>query len=99
MSNSSLTHRERLQTAMETIDKIKIELREEQIPFFSDNEISYYLAKNGNDFRATLYEMLLIKAENNTISVSGWNTQDTSAYFRRLASKYRPFLSGQLSEK
>jgi len=82
---------------MEITDKIKIELREKDAPFFTDEEIAYYLAKNENDFRATVYEMLLIKAESSTVTVSGWNTADTSAYFRRLASRFRPFSSGQLS--
>ena len=81
---------------MDTIDKIKIELREEAAPFFSDEEFAYYLAKNENDFDATVYEMLLVKAESSTVSVSGWNTTDTSAYFRRLASRFRKFSSGQL---
>ena len=79
------------------IAKLKIELREKQIPFFDDEEILYRLEKNKNDFNATAYEMLLIKAENSTIAVSGMTTQDTSAYFRRLASRFRSFSSGQLS--
>jgi len=82
---------------MELIEKIKIELREKQIPFFEDEEIAYFLDKNGNDFNKTCYEMLLIKAENSTIAVSGMTTQDTSAYFRKLASRFRPFSSGQLN--
>jgi hypothetical protein len=77
--------------------KSQIELREEQIPFFNESEIVYYLTKNGGDVNATLYEMLLIKAEDSTIRVSGLTTQDTSKYFRRLASRYRSFSSGQLS--
>ena len=82
---------------MELIDKLKIELREADIPFFKEEEFAYYLDKNKNDFNATAYEMLLIKAENSTIAVSGMTTQDTSAYFRRLASRFRSFSSGQLS--
>jgi len=81
---------------MDTIDKIKIELREKDAPFFTDGEIAYYLAKNQNDFRATVYEMLLVKAESSAVMVSGWSTTDTSAYFRRLASRFRAFSSGQL---
>ena len=81
---------------MDIIDRIKIELREEQIPFFKEEEFTYFLEKNGNDFDKTVYEMLLIKAENSTIQVSGWTSQDTSAYFRRLAARFRPFSSGQL---
>jgi hypothetical protein len=82
---------------MDPIEKLKIELRETQSPYFTDEEFAYYLEKNGNDFNKTAYEMLLVKAENSTIAVSGLSTQDTSAYFRRLASKFRSFSSGQLS--
>ena len=81
---------------MNTIEKIKIELREEQSPYFSDTEIEYYLTKNKNNVNAAIYEMLLIKAEDSSISVSGLSTVDTSKYFRRLASKFRSFSSGQL---
>ena len=81
---------------MESIDKIKIELREEQSPYFSDTEIGYYLAKNGNNVNAAIYEMLLIKAEDSSIRVSGFSTVDTSKYFRRLASKFRSFSTKQL---
>jgi len=82
---------------MDDIDKLKIELRETQAPYFSNEEFAYFLAKNKNDFNATVYEMLLVKAEDSTIQVSGLSTGDTSAYFRRLASRFRPFSSGQLS--
>jgi hypothetical protein len=83
---------------MTVLEKIRIELREEQVPFFSEEEISYYLEKNGNDVNATLYEMLLIKADDSSISVSGWSTGDTSRYFRRLASRFRPYSSRQLGQ-
>lgn len=78
------------------IDDIKREIRENQSPYFDDGDIEYYLAKNGGDFEATVYELLLIKAEDSTISVSGLTTQDTSAYFRRLASRHRQYNTGVL---
>lgn len=81
---------------MDVIEKIKIEVREKQAPFFSDEEIEYYYEKNEKDFDATVYELLIIKSEDSTISVSGLNTQDTSGYFKRLASRYRKFNSGTL---
>lgn len=83
---------------MTDIQKIKIELREEQSPYFEDSEIQYYLEKNGGDVQATIYEMLLIKSEDSEISVSGLSTKDTSSYFKRLASKYKKFNSGILGE-
>lgn len=81
---------------MTDIDKVKKEIREEQAPFFLDSDFEYYLSKNNNDVNATIYEMLIIKSEDSTISVSGLSTQDTSSYFKRLASKYRQFNSGIL---
>lgn len=83
----------------ETEDKIarvKREIREAQCPYFEDDDFIYYLDKNNGDVNATIYEMLIIKAEDSTISVSGLSTSDTSGYFRRLASRYTPRNSGIL---
>lgn len=82
---------------MTAIEELKIVLRERDIPFFEDEELEYYLTKNNNDFERTAYQTLLIKAENTTLSISGMTTADTSAYFRRLASRYRPNNSGILA--
>lgn len=83
-------------SSVNDIDIIKREIREEQFPYFEENDFSYYLEKNNGDVNATIYEMLLIKSEVSTISVSGLNTQDTSGYFKRLASRFRPSNSGVL---
>lgn len=82
--------------AQDVIENIKREIRENQSPYFEDGDIEYYYEKNCKDFNKTVYELLLIKAEDSTISVSGLTTQDTSAYFRRLASRYRQYNSGVL---
>lgn len=81
---------------MTDIERIKKEIREEQAPFFEEDDFTYYLEKNKGDVNATIYEMLIIKSEDSTISVSGLTTQDTSAYFKRLASRYKQFNSGEL---
>lgn len=81
---------------MTDIERIKKEIREEQCPYFEEDDFSYYLNKNGGNINATIYEMLIIKSEDSTISVSGLSTQDTSGYFKRLASRYKPFNSGIL---
>ena len=85
-------------TDLTDIDKIKKEIREDQSPYFSDDDINYYYQKNGKDVSNTIYEMLIIKSEDSTISVSGLNTQDTSGYFKRLASRFRPNNSGILGD-
>lgn len=81
---------------MTDIEKIKKEIREEQSPYFEEEDFAYYLDKNQGDVKATIYEMLIIKSEDSTISVSGLNTEDTSKYFKRLASRYKTFNSGVL---
>lgn len=78
------------------IKRIKRELRETDAPFFNSDDFQYYLDKNNGNVDATLYEMLIIKSEDSAVSVSGLTTQDTSAYFKRLASRYKTFNSGIL---
>lgn len=82
---------------MTDIERIKREVRENQSPYFDEDDFQYYLDKNGGDVDATIYEMLIIKSEDSTISVSGLSTHDTSAYFKRLASRYKRYNSGILS--
>lgn len=81
---------------MTDINRIIKEIREEQAPFFEADDFQYYLDKNNGNVNATIYEMLIIKSEDSTISVSGLSTQDTSGYFKRLASMYKQFNSGLL---
>lgn len=72
------------------------EIREKQAPYFDDGDIEYYLKKNRGNVNATIYEMLIIKSEDSSIEVSGLITHDSSGYFKRLASKYKPYNSGTL---
>ena len=81
---------------MTDIERVKKEIREEQAPYFEEDDFQYYLDKNEGNVDATIYEMLIIKSEDSTISVSGLATQDTSDYFKRLASRYKQFNSGVL---
>ena len=83
---------------MTDIEIIKKEIRDAQAPYFDADDFSYYLQKNNGDVNATIYEMLIIKSEDSTISVSGLSTSDTSSYFKRLASRYRRYNSGILSD-
>ena len=79
-----------------TVESIKREAREYMSPYFDDEDIAYYYEKNGGDVKATIYELLIVKSEDSTISVAGLNTQDTSVYFKRLASRYKTYNSGVL---
>lgn len=80
-------------TDVEKIARIRKEIREFQAPYFDEDDFAFYLEKNNGNVNNTIYEMLIIKSEDSTISVSGLSTQDTSAYFKRLASRYKPFNS------
>lgn len=79
-----------------TLKRIKVVLREEACPFFSDEELLFYLSENNNDERKTIYQCLIVKSEDTTLSISGLQAADTSKYFRRLAQRYRTNNSGIL---
>lgn len=81
---------------MTDIERMKRILRESDVPFFDDSDLSFYIEENGGDVDAAVYQCLLVKAEDTTLSISGISAADTSTYFRRLASKYRPSNSGTL---
>lgn len=81
---------------MSSLEDLKIVLREDDIPFFTDKQLEFYLRENNGDYRATAYQCLLIKAENTSLVVSGITAGDSAQYFRRLAAKYRPYNSGVL---
>lgn len=81
---------------MSSIEDLKIVLREADIPFFTDEQLDFYLRENGGNYDLTAYQCLLIKAEDTTLQVSGLSAADSSKYFRRLAAKYRPNNSGIL---
>ncbi len=81
---------------MGNIEDLKIVLREADIPFFTDEQLDFYLRENGGNYDLTAYQCLLIKAEDTTLQVSGLSAADSSKYFRRLATKYRPNNSGIL---
>ena len=85
-------------TDVEKVTYIRKEIRESQAPYFEEEDFVHYLKKNNGDVNATIYEMLIVKSEDSTISVSGLSTQDTSAYFKRLASRFKQFNSGILNE-
>ena len=83
-------------TNLSPIDELKIIIREEDCPFFTENELMYYLQKNGDSVKDAAYQCLIVKSQENSLSVSGLSCPDTSSYFRRLAQRYRRSNSGNL---
>ena len=81
---------------MDNLEKLKFNLREEQTPYFTNEELLYLLEKtNGNANKAS-YEGLILKAETTGLNVSGLTTKDSSSYFKMLASRYIETNSGVL---
>ena len=76
---------------MGEIQELKLILREETSPFFTDEEIAYYLEKNNGNINNAAYECLLLKAEDDSIALPGGLTlANNSSYWLRLAKKYKP---------
>ena len=76
---------------MGEIQELKLILREESSPFFTDEEIAYYLDKNNGNINSAAYECLLLKAEDDSIQLPGGLTlANNSEYWLRLAKKYKP---------
>ncbi|BFK81488.1 hypothetical protein I3900191A7_16330 [Clostridium baratii] len=72
------------------IEQLKLILREESSPFFSDVELAYYLEKHDGDINKAAYECLLLKAEDDSISLpGGLQLANNSQYWLRLAKRYK----------
>ncbi len=84
---------------MGTLERLKLVLREDDCPFFSDEELMFFLGENGNNFNDTAYQCLIMKSENTSLTMSGLELGDTSKYFRRMAQKYRTNNSRVLGEE
>ena len=81
---------------MSSIDRMKKILRESDVSFFTDEDLQFYLDENSGGENAAIYQCLIIKAEDTSLSIGGMSLGDTSTYFRRLAARYRPNNSGIL---
>lgn len=75
---------------MTPLEELKMLIKEEDVPCFTDAELQYFLDKANGVVETAAYKCLIIKSENTTLNVSGLTTADSSAYFKRLASIYRP---------
>ncbi len=75
---------------MSDIKTLKMILREKDVPFFSDEELQFYLDRADGNLDRAAYQCFLIKAEMCRLTLSGLTIADTSAYWLRLAALYRP---------
>lgn len=78
---------------MDRTEELRMLIREnkEEDKYFTDEEIRYYFKKNNEDLEGTAYELLLIKAEDNSVALpNGLSVNSNENYWLRLAQKYRP---------
>lgn len=81
---------------MSKLETLKNNIREKQYPYFSDSELEDILENFNGDIKKASYYCLILKSEDTGLSVSGLTTQNTSNYFKRLASMYVTTNSGVL---
>lgn len=76
---------------MGELNELKLRLREESSPFFTDEELVYYYNLYNKDLDVTTYKLCLIKAEDDSISLpGGLQLANNSDYWLRLAKQYKP---------
>lgn len=78
---------------MTDLEELKFNLREANNPYFSDTELQRLLDKY-TTVDAASYHGLLIKAEDDSIKLTGLDIPSSQKYFLRLARKFRPSVSG-----
>ncbi len=79
------------------MEQLKFNLREKQVPYFEESELKTLLDSNNGNVRKASYQGLLLKAETTGLNVSGLTTQDSSSYFKMLASHFVDTNSGVLT--
>ncbi len=76
---------------MGELEQLKLRLREESSPFFTDKELEYYLDLYNKDLDLTTYKLLIMKAEDDSISLpGGLSLPNNRKYWLNLASNYKP---------
>lgn len=80
---------------LSSVSDIKVAIREDDVPFFTDEQIEFYVNLYGS-FDLAAYNCLIVKSQNSQLQIAGMTTQDTSDYFKRLARQFRPVNSGVL---
>lgn len=76
---------------MGEINELKLRLREESSPFFSEEELEYFFNLYEKDLDLTTYKLLIMKAEDDSISLpGGLSLPNNRKYWLGLASNYKP---------
>ncbi len=82
------------------LDKLKLNIREEQFPCFTDEELVYVLEASSFDLDKASYNCLIRKAFDNSIRLpSGMDIPSNKEYWLSLARLYRQSGSRNMSRK
>lgn len=71
------------------LELLKFNLQEKEYPYFDDTELQLLLDQHGNVGTATYFGCLM-KANNDSIEVSGIKIPSNSGYWLNLAAQYKP---------
>lgn len=75
---------------------LKANLREEQYPFFTEEELEKIYAECGCDMAEATYRALLIKAESDSLKLSDMTLESSRQYWLSLAALYRKNRTGTM---
>lgn len=76
---------------MGEIQELKLRLREETSPFFTDEELAYYLEMFNNDLNLTTYKLAKMKAEDDSITLpGGLSLPNNRKQWLTIAAMYKP---------
>lgn len=75
---------------------LKSNLREEEYPFFTDEELERIFTECGGDMAEATYRALIIKAECDSLQLSDIDLESSRAYWLSLASLYRKNRTGSV---
>ena len=82
---------------LSSISDLKKAICEDMVQYFTDEDLQWYVDQHNGDYEAAAYHCLIVKSETTGLQISGMTTKDTSAYFLRLARRYRKRHSGILT--
>lgn len=75
---------------------LKANIREDDYPFFTDEELERIYAECNGDLKDATYRALIIKAESDKLQLSDMTLESSRKYWLSLASLYRKSRTGTL---
>lgn len=80
----------------DVLKNTKTAIRENDYPMFTDEELISIIS-SCESVDMAIYKLCIMKSENTQLAIAGMTSADTSKYFLRLSSLYRPNNTGVLN--